>query len=210
MADLKITELGAVSSPADADLLESVQDVATTPINKKITWTQVKAFLKTYFDTLYDASGAASTVQGNLNTHESDTSNPHSVTSTQVGLGNVDNTSDATKYAATATLTNKRIRPRSSTAASGDVTPALATANVWQRTALAGTTVINAPTGTPVLGEVVVIILKDNGTSRTLNWNATYKAFGEALPTATTISTRLLVTAQYDGTDWLTLWAEAV
>lgn len=37
------------------------------------------------------------------------TGNPHNVTKTDVGLGNVDNTSDATKNAATATLTNKTI-----------------------------------------------------------------------------------------------------
>ncbi len=44
-----------------------------------------------------------------LSTHTSDTSNPHSVTKTQVGLGNVDNTSDATKNAASVILTNKDI-----------------------------------------------------------------------------------------------------
>jgi len=44
-----------------------------------------------------------------LTAHTSNTSNPHSVTKTQVGLGNVDNTSDATKNSATATLTNKTI-----------------------------------------------------------------------------------------------------
>lgn len=41
--------------------------------------------------------------------HASSTSNPHSVTATQVGLGNVDNTSDATKNAASVSLTNKTI-----------------------------------------------------------------------------------------------------
>lgn len=44
-----------------------------------------------------------------IDNHTISTSNPHSVTSTQVGLGNVDNTSDATKNSATATLTNKTL-----------------------------------------------------------------------------------------------------
>lgn len=41
--------------------------------------------------------------------HSARTDNPHSVTASQVGLGNVDNTSDATKNAAVATFTNKTI-----------------------------------------------------------------------------------------------------
>ncbi|MDQ0316399.1 hypothetical protein [Amorphus orientalis] len=41
--------------------------------------------------------------------HIADTDNPHEVTKSQLGLGNVDNTSDAAKNAATATLTNKTI-----------------------------------------------------------------------------------------------------
>lgn len=41
--------------------------------------------------------------------HVANTSNPHGVTKTQVGLSNVDNTSDSTKNAATATLTNKTL-----------------------------------------------------------------------------------------------------
>lgn len=44
-----------------------------------------------------------------LNNHVSNTSNPHSVTAAQVGLGNVDNTSDATKNSAVATLANKTL-----------------------------------------------------------------------------------------------------
>jgi|GEM_PF-5679019 len=74
---------------------------------------------------------AATTVQGALNelqtdvdtratsstltSHTSSISNPHSVTASQVGLGNVDNTSDATKNAASVTLTNKTISGSSNT-----------------------------------------------------------------------------------------------
>lgn len=47
----------------------------------------------------------ANEVKTVVNTHLSDTSNPHSVTKTQVGLGNVDNTSDTNKPVSTATQT---------------------------------------------------------------------------------------------------------
>jgi hypothetical protein len=63
----------------------------------------------TYTDVGADASGAAATVQGNLTTHIGNVANPHAVTKTQVGLSNVDNTSDATKNSAVATLTNKTL-----------------------------------------------------------------------------------------------------
>ena len=50
-----------------------------------------------------DAAGAASGVQANLTAHINNKSNPHGVTKAQVGLGNVDNTSDANKPISTAT-----------------------------------------------------------------------------------------------------------
>jgi hypothetical protein len=48
---------------------------------------------------------AISGVASDLTTHEADTNNPHSVTKAQVGLSNVDNTSDANKPISDATQT---------------------------------------------------------------------------------------------------------
>lgn len=53
----------------------------------------------------FDAAGSAASVQANLTSHVNDTSNPHGVTKAQVGLSNVDNTSDANKPVSTATQT---------------------------------------------------------------------------------------------------------
>lgn len=48
-------------------------------------------------------------IQSDLNTHKSDTNNPHNVTAAQVGLGNVNNTADSEKSVASAgKLTNAR------------------------------------------------------------------------------------------------------
>lgn len=53
MADQKISALNADTSPLDTDIVPMVDLVASQ--TKKITWTSIKAFLKTYFDTLYVA-----------------------------------------------------------------------------------------------------------------------------------------------------------
>lgn len=61
---------------------------------------------KTKLDGLKDQAGITSdinAVQTNLETHINNKSNPHKVTKGQVGLGNVDNTSDANKPISTAT-----------------------------------------------------------------------------------------------------------
>jgi hypothetical protein len=73
----------------------------------------------TYTDVGADAAGAAATVQGNLTTHTSNTSNPHSVTKTQVGLGNVDNTSDVNKPVSTAQQTAINLKVTANTAITG-------------------------------------------------------------------------------------------
>jgi hypothetical protein len=86
----------------------------------------------------------------------------------------------------TATLSNKRLDPRVSSAASASsVTPDIASYDIYAYTALAANLTINAPTGTPVDGNKLLFRILDDGTSRTLTWNATFTAIGVALPTAT-------------------------
>jgi hypothetical protein len=123
-----------------------------------------------------------------------------------VGLGNVDNTSDATKNSATATLTNKRITMRVISAAStssltidGDAT------DMYKITALAAALSIEAPSGTPTDGQKLMLKIKDNGTSRALTWNAIFTGvYGTALPAATTLGKRHILGFIYDSvaTKW--------
>lgn len=56
-------------------------------------------------------SGATSTKITNYDNHINNTNNPHNVTKTQIGLGNVDNTSDTNKPVSNATQTelNKKV-----------------------------------------------------------------------------------------------------
>jgi hypothetical protein len=131
------------------------------------------------------------------------TGNPHSVTKTEVGLGNVDDTSDATKNSATVTLTNKRINPRvTSTASSATPTPNIANEDLFILTALAEAASFDVPTGTPTQGQKLVIRIKDNASARALAWNAIYRASSDlALPTTTIISKTMYLGFIYNDTD---------
>lgn len=98
-----------------------------------------------------------------------------------------------------ATLTNKRIDPRVTSAASAStLTPSIASADVYAYTALAAGLTINAPTGTPLDGDKLIFRILDNGTSQTLTWNATYTVIGVTLPTATTASKTVYVGCIYN------------
>lgn len=111
---------------------------------------------------------------------------------------------------ATQTVTNKRNQPRTaSSTTSSNLSPDLATANVYYRTTQTATLTIDAPTGTPVIGEVIAIYV-DSAGAQTLTINATYKAFGSAFPAATTAGKTFMMICQYNGTDWKCTWSNAV
>lgn len=112
--------------------------------------------------------------------------------------------------ATTDTLTNKRPQPRtaSSTTAS-NLSPDLSTANVYYRTTQTATLTIDAPTGTPVIGETIMIYV-DSAGAQTLNINATYIPFGAAFPATTTAGKTFMMSAQFSGSEWLALWANRV
>lgn len=105
----------------------------------------------------------------------------------------------------TATLTNKRIDSRvvSATSYTTDTGTSLsvATADEFVVTAQAGALLFNAPGGTPVEGQKLIIRIKDNGTARALTWNAVFRAMGTALPTTTVLSKTLYLGFIYNFTD---------
>ena len=102
-------------------------------------------------------------------------------------------------YTGTETLTNKRIDPRVTSAASAStLTPDISASDIYAYTALAAGLTINAPTGTPVDGDKLMFRLLDNGTSRALTWDATYTVIGVTLPTATTASKTTYVGCIYN------------
>lgn len=125
------------------------------------------------------------------------------ITKAMVGLTNVDDTSDATKNSATATLTNKRITKRvqylTSTAS---LTPAINNYDQINISAQTQGLTINSHSGTPTDGQELVFRIKDNGTSQTVTWNAVFRAGTNiALPTSTTISKTMYVQVMWHNAD---------
>lgn len=103
----------------------------------------------------------------------------------------------------TQTTTNKRITPRiGTTASSSTPTPTGDTADVYTVTALAANATVAAPTGTPTDGQRITLRIKDNGTARTLAWNAIYRASSDlALPATTVISKTMYLGFIYNAAD---------
>lgn len=89
-----------------------------------------------------------------------------------------------------------------STASSSTPTPAIASAShQYNLTALAANATFGAPTGTPVDGGVLMLRVKDNGTARTLAFNAAFRALGVTLPTTTTANKTLYIGCRYNSAD---------
>lgn len=75
----------------------------------------------------------------------------------------------------------------SSTTSASSLTPAAASFDMYAYTALAANLTINSPSGA-ANGKRLMFRIKDNGTTRTLTWNAVFRAVGVDMPTSTTPS----------------------
>ena len=102
-------------------------------------------------------------------------------------------------YAGTETLTNKRIDPRIiTTTSTSTLTPDISVDDQFNITAQAASLTIAAPTGTPVDGNKILFRILDNGTARSLTWNATYTVIGVTLPTTTVANKTTYVGCVYN------------
>jgi hypothetical protein len=130
-------------------------------------------------------SSVASTAASNLATHTSNVSNPHSVTKSQVSLGNVDNTSDATKNSATASLSNKTFADYVEFQGQASVTgtPASGFMRLWA----IGTTALNRlgfMNSSGTLEKVLTDVSTDTVTNKTMSGsNNTFSAIPESAVT---------------------------
>jgi hypothetical protein len=194
MAKTKISEWS--STPAnntDIDSINIAEGCAPSGINDAIRelMSQVKdLYSGTTGDTISVAGGGTGvgTLTGILKGNGTS-----AFTAVTAPSGTIVGTTD------TQTLTNKRIDPRNVVAASAStLTPDVSAGDQYAYTALAANLTINAPTGTPTDGDKLLFRLLDNGTARTLTWNATYTIIGVTLPTTTVINKTTYVGCIYN------------
>lgn len=100
------TTAGVMSAADKTNLDNTVQGLANEITNRTNAINALRTELKTYVDDLIADTGSDVTaLETKVNNHIANKSNPHAVTKTQVGLGNVNNTSDANKPVSTAQAT---------------------------------------------------------------------------------------------------------
>ena len=100
------TTAGVMTAQDKTNLDNTVQGLANEITNRTNAINALRTELKTYVDDLIADTGSDVTaLETKVNNHIANKSNPHAVTKTQVGLGNVNNTSDADKPVSTAQAT---------------------------------------------------------------------------------------------------------
>jgi len=94
------------------------------------------------------------------------------------------------------------VMPRCTTIANpAAITPDAMVFDQYNVTGLAQTLTIGAPTGSPLNGQRLTIRIKDDGTTRTLSWNAAFVAYTDVtLSTGTTAGKTMYWQALYNST----------
>lgn len=142
------------------------------------------------------ANGSTLTTAANFTT-----SGAFALTLTQTAATNVTlpTTGTLATLAGAETLTTKRINPRvTSVANAAAPTPDVSTTDIYIMTGATGTVTFGVPAGTPLNGQRLTYRIKDNGTARTLAWNAIYRAMGVGLPLTTIAGKIMYIGLIYD------------
>lgn len=113
----------------------------------------------------------------------------------------------------TSTLTNKRVTPRTGTTTSS-ATPTINTDNVDLYTLTAMSAAVTSMTtnlsGTPSVGQELMLGFKDNSTARAITWGASFVSSGVATLLATTSAGKQhWVKLMWDGSHWACMAVDA-
>jgi hypothetical protein len=200
------------------DALKPISSATQTALDAKLSSATASTTYETISNVALKAPLANPTFTGTVS----------GITKSMVGLGSVDNTADTAKPVSTATqaaldaklstataastyitasstntLTNKRVTERVTTVSdSATPTPNSDTDDMYIITGLTQTATFGAPTGTPTQGQKIMVRVKDNGTARTLAWNAIYRASSDlSLPTVTVAGNTMYLGFIYNSTD---------
>jgi hypothetical protein len=200
------------------DALKPISSATQTALDAKLSSATASTTYETISNVALKAPLANPTFTGTVS----------GITKSMVGLGSVDNTADTAKPVSTATqaaldaklstataastyitasstntLTNKRVTERVTTVSdSATPTPNSDTDDMYIITGLTQTATFGAPTGTPTQGQKIMVRVKDNGTARTLAWNAIYRASSDlSLPTVTVAGKTMYLGFIYNSTD---------
>lgn len=189
-AELNILD-GATLTTTELNYVDGVTSAIQTQINGKqasdTDLTDIAALTPTNDDLLQRKAGAWT------NRTPAQVKTDLALVKGDVGLGNVDNTSNATERAATRTLTNARITKRTGTTTSS-ATPTINTDNVDLYSLTAQTADITSFTtnlsGTPTEGQTLWVAITGTA-ARAITWGASFEASTVALPTTTVTTARL-------------------
>jgi hypothetical protein len=99
------TVAGVMTAADKKNLDNTVTGLANEITNRANAINSLRTELKTYIDEAVGTDTNLTALETKVNQHIANKSNPHTVTKTQVGLGNVNNTSDADKPVSTAQAT---------------------------------------------------------------------------------------------------------
>jgi hypothetical protein len=94
------------------------------------------------------------------------------------------------------------VRRTTSVASDAAPAPSLVSTDLYEITALAANTILQAPTGTPSNGQTLMFRIKDNGTARTIAYTSVYRAPVEIpFPSTTVVGKWTYLGFIYNGAD---------